>query len=60
MQLFKSTLFAALAFVAFAAAAPSTLGGPVDCSSPGAHCSGCPRGNCDAESNGQSSVRVKI
>ncbi|KZP06082.1 hypothetical protein FIBSPDRAFT_876827, partial [Athelia psychrophila] len=27
MQLFKSTLFAALAFVAFAAAAPSTLGG---------------------------------
>ncbi|KZP06092.1 hypothetical protein FIBSPDRAFT_330936 [Athelia psychrophila] len=61
MQLFKSTLFAALAFVAFAAAAPSTLeirdnmdqcimGG--DCSAPDSVC--CPGYDCVTNSSGQS------
>ncbi|KZP06089.1 hypothetical protein FIBSPDRAFT_876839 [Athelia psychrophila] len=60
MQLSKSTLFAALAFVAFAAAAPSTLeirdtldqciGGGGDCSASGSVC--CEDFACEETSDG--------
>ncbi|KZP06093.1 hypothetical protein FIBSPDRAFT_876842 [Athelia psychrophila] len=64
MQLFKSTLFAALAVVAFAAAAPSTLEirgdnisgcvlGGGDCSAPGTYC--CKGWGCYADPDGGAS-----